>query len=588
MRAVCETCAAPQPVDWRPGDLCTQCGNAAREEVRCHWCARWNPKGNFCRKCGAVAVPVEQYGAARMLKHMGASVFEIPKLLAGFEPDLIATHLAIYSIHAAAAHRHIEDARWLGQFLYQKNWAQDVEEELTPQLPLDDATLARFQAAPPADPNPVKRAAAIAAHSPVLRLRAVADLVRIHLGDFGGLSSAAPLLDSDDAALAAEAALQLSGWRSLYTAHTGIPRHKLIGVLTQSPLPAHAAPRLAVLGAEPPIAPSPTGHPETDFLLVILQANTRALADALASPDPARRYVAAAQLIRLHKPEPVAPVLLAAGPDEQLNLLQEIGRAKRPVTALHPALFSLVANTPNPRIRKSAANAIALARSHPDFLRLLDFGSDDSDIIHAMLLAKPAPETCFAIGERLVREGRFRTSQWGWDAASKPGLMPVTFVPDLYPHAVAEVRIELLRFAEMQIEAHGADGTELERFLIRQCFAAAPPEVVGAAWASIHRIQMHRRVGLTVPCDLTLANVQWCWTMPELLEGIAYLMAHPAAVRQTFVRDDFSRFLRSAPPDFFVAAAQNPDACARVSAAAQLTDPFVGAPRFAAQLTLKP
>jgi hypothetical protein len=535
-----------------------------------------------------VAVAVEQYGAARMLKHMGASVFEIPKLLASFEPELITTHLAIYGTHAAAAHRHVEDARWLGGFLYQKHWAQALEEELTPQLPWDEATLARYQEAPPADGDPLQRAAAIAIQSPILRLRALAELVRVHLGDFGGLRGAAPLLDCDDPALAAEAALQLSGWRALYAAHTGIPRHQLIDVLRRSPLPDHAAPRLAVLGAEPAGKPVLTGHPDTDFLILILEGNPRALGDALGSTDPDRRYVAAAQLIRLHRPEAVGPVLLAAGADEQLGLLQEISRAKRAATALHPALFQLVAESPNGRIRKAAANAIALARHHTDFLRLLDLGSADSDIIHAMLLARPEPETCYAIGERLVRDGRFRTSQWGWDAASKPGMMPVTFVPDLYPHAVAEVRRELLRFAEMQIEAHGEPGTDLERFLIRQCFAAAPPEVTGAAWASIHRIQMHRRVGLTVPCELTPENAAWCWTMPELLEGIAYLMAHPAAVRQTFVRDDFSRFLRSAPPEFFQAAAQYPDACARVAAAAQLTDPFVGAPRFAERLTLKP
>jgi hypothetical protein len=95
---------------------------------------------------------------------------------------------------------------------------------------------------------------------------------------------------------------------------------------------------------------------------------------------------------------------------------------------------------------------------------------------------------------------------------------------------------------------------------------------------------MHRTVGLHVPFDLTIQNVEWCWTMPEFLRQLAALFAFPEAVKQTFVRDDLDRFLRSADDDFYTAAAQHPNECQRIIEAAPLADPYTYALRFAAKL----
>lgn len=186
MRAVCESCAQPQPVDWRAGDLCVHCGLAVREEARCYWCAKWGPLAKFCRKCGA-----------------------------------------------AAANRIVEDVRALGQSLYQKHWADEMEDEIIPELPWSDEKLSAYSAAP------------LSEASPFARVRDLAHLVRIHRGDFSELRQCTHLIHSDDPAIAADAALQFSGWRALYCIHTEASRHDLIAVLRQFPLPAHAAPRLA-------------------------------------------------------------------------------------------------------------------------------------------------------------------------------------------------------------------------------------------------------------------------------------------------------------------------------------------------------
>ena len=572
MRAVCESCAQPQPVDWRAGDLCVHCGLAVREEARCYWCAKWGPLAKFCRKCGAAAVAREHYGPARMLKLMGASVFEIPKLLAEVDPDLIATYQSIYGTHAAAANRHVEYARRLGESLYQKHWAAELEDELTPQLPWPDAILDEYSGAPLSGANPFPL------------INDLSHLARVQRGDFSELRHCAHLIHSDDPAIAAEAALQFSGWRALYCIYTEISRHDLIAVLRQSPLPAHAAPRLAALGAEPRPEYSITGDADTDFLILILDQNTHALESFLDDNDSQRRFVAATQLIRFRHANTNGPMLRRADPNQQLQICRDISRYKHAIPAIHDGLFALVENSLEPRVRHAAAQAITLARHHAESLRLLDLAGDDHDIIHSVLRSKSAPETYAEIGRRLVRRGQFSMAQWGWDEAAKPDAMPMTFVADNYPHATSQTQCELLCFAEKQIEAHGVERSALERLLIRQCFASGPAELIGAAWACIHRVQMHRQVGLIVPCGLSMENVAWCWSVPEILTAIAGLMANPEAVRQTFVRDDFDRFLRSAQPEFFSAAAAYPDECRRVINAAPLADPYIYAVRFAAEL----
>ena len=572
MRAICESCAKPQPLDWRPGDLCGHCGIAVREELRCYWCAKWTPKGKFCRKCGAVGIAYDHYGPARMLKHFGASVFEIPKLLGEFDPELIETYQSIYTTHLALANRHIDYARDLSQSLYHKHWPAELEELLIPQLPWPDPEFNHYTACPLSDESTIPLIADLAL------------LAQYQRGDYRKLRLGTQLIHSPNTAIAAEAALQFSGWRALYTTYTEIKPYQLIPVLQQSPFPQYAAPRLAALGADPAPTYAQTGDADTDFLILLLEEIIPSLEAALGSSDPKRRYVAATQLIRKKRAERIGPTLRAADEDDQLQLLQDIIRYKHPVPTLHDDLFAIYETSDNTRIARSAARAITLAAIPADCIRLLELSNSDRDVVQSLLLAPLSPETLFEIGRRQVVAGTFSMDQWGWDRAAKPGCMPPTFVEDMYPLATPGIQAHLLRFAEIQIEAHAKPESPIERFLIRQCFATAPPETIGTAWSCIHRIQMHRTVGLHVPFDLTIQNVEWCWTLPEFLRQLAALFASPEVVQQTFVRDDLDRFLRSADADFYTAAAQHPNECQRVIATAPLADPYTYAVRFAANL----
>src|SRR4051812_43534231 len=126
MRAICEACDRPQPIDWNAGDLCIHCGQPVRREVRCFWCAKWTPAGKFCRRCGASVVDERQYGAARMLKDAGSDRFTIPKMLQELDPEQIDNFTNIYQRHAATMQRHVDHLRFLETVLYQQNWSDGL------------------------------------------------------------------------------------------------------------------------------------------------------------------------------------------------------------------------------------------------------------------------------------------------------------------------------------------------------------------------------------------------------------------------------------------------------------------------------
>src|SRR6185369_9153567 len=149
MRAICEACSRPQPIDWQAGDLCTGCGQAVRPEVRCFWCVKWTPAGGkYCRSCGAGVVPGRLFGPARMLKDAGVDRFGVPKMLAEMDPEQVENFSNIYNRHSSALNRHVDHMRFLERFLQRKDWSDAVEEDLIVQLPWPDERLKAFTLPP--------------------------------------------------------------------------------------------------------------------------------------------------------------------------------------------------------------------------------------------------------------------------------------------------------------------------------------------------------------------------------------------------------------------------------------------------------
>ena len=172
MRAVCAACAQAQPPDWRPGDLCTHCGQAVRHDRRCFWCAKWVPVARFCRACGAETVPEARYGAARMLKDAGVDRFAVPKKLTELDAEQLDNFTRIYQRQAVVVARHVDDLRFLERFLRQRHWSGELEDQLIPQLPWPKETLAAFTVSPlPAGDAPCAAESAEAKHHAEERCR---------------------------------------------------------------------------------------------------------------------------------------------------------------------------------------------------------------------------------------------------------------------------------------------------------------------------------------------------------------------------------------------------------------------------------
>ncbi len=80
----CVHCAARQPKDYKPGDLCPACGRQAEPVLACYWCGHSGP-GRFCRSCGAAFVPTGELDLAILLKRDGLAKDEIPQRLASLD-----------------------------------------------------------------------------------------------------------------------------------------------------------------------------------------------------------------------------------------------------------------------------------------------------------------------------------------------------------------------------------------------------------------------------------------------------------------------------------------------------------------------
>jgi hypothetical protein len=555
MRAICESCAKPQPPDWRAGDLCVHCGLTVRAESRCYWCAKWGPSGKFCRSCGAAAIPDEHYGAARMLKQLGASVFEIPKLLAEFEPERIETYQAIYQQQHAVALGYVDDVRWLEQHLYQRHWSAELEDELTAELPWSEERFKQLNRKPNSHMADQDRARSLAEDSPLIVIRNLAQLARLRLGDIGAYREATYLL-GDDKTLNDEALLHLTNWRSLYLVEDRVNHYKIVDALRAHPMKAYAAPRLAWHAGDK-IETPPTDDPDTEFIRAIAEKNSAVLEAALASADEYQRFVAACALIQAKQARNIGPVLRAAKPAEQLELLQAILRNKTAIPELNEDLLQIAETTGNARVCRSAAAALCLGPTF-DALRLLQIAPDNTDIIQAFLNGKHDPEVFAAGAGFLARHGRFSMDDFGWNNAAKEGRLPDGFVESIFGEVSRDVQVELIKLAEKQYPERGDYRNNIARFVVRTAFATSDELIRDAAWWALIRNPLHNEFMKFTPFPLRVENVLWAWdSMAEFLTVLLYVLRETRDERN--ISDELGKLLYQTNAKFLHAAAKCPE-----------------------------
>lgn len=330
----CASCARPQPVDWKPGDVCVHCGAVARPESRCPWCTRLGP-GRFCRHCGCEQVAPADYGVARMLFAAGVDQLSLGERLRKLDPaqrDVFASRFA--SQRACVAAR-VEEARACEQCLVTKGVAAVLEEALVSALPVPERT-SWLQPGNGVLPS----FAELFATSSLVELQELAALAHLRSGavDEAALRFARQLAESDGP-LAVEAALIVSGWRTRAVLRLGSSRgrdgrrEKLEAALGEPAFSAEAAVCLALDGlgdrwsgrwdSEGLEALLPkvreglgAANPDIQFGAALVLGDEARLSQALASRDEAVREAALRALARVGSPQ--VPGLLH-GPDAEVR-----------------------------------------------------------------------------------------------------------------------------------------------------------------------------------------------------------------------------------------------------------------------------
>jgi hypothetical protein len=551
MRATCDSCETRQPSDWKPGDLCTSCGEVARRERRCHWCVKYTPEGRFCRSCGGETVTDELYAPARMLKAAGVDQFSIAAKLADLDGDHVQHLTRMYQKQATVVGRHVDDLRFVEQHLIGGGWSDALDDDLTAQLPMDEGSLEPLNTAVPKTiiDDPADRMRALILSTP-FRLTSVLAAVAVirngwltH-GDQADLAEQA--LGSDDLQLNDEAALAFGHWRTLHLPMRLVTDYKVIDALSTCTRKADAAIALRLLGQDDEVdtALLASSDPDQAFGAALALGAIEPLRAALQ--DPQRRYAAARSLARNNHEAFLANALTEIDNEDQLeSLIGLLYSKKRAMPELRDALWQLA--TEKKRLRTYALGVIVHEQRGEDASRMINLDPTDTSMVQSVLQKMGLNETDLTeISRQLVRHKRFRTSQYGVSDLAKNGTLRDDFIPSVWSLADDdEQRIELLRFVREQLSARGNEG--LMKFAIHLVFGDYDFEVRSQAWNALPR-ESHRNSDQPLLINEESIN-RLFGTVPEFLDRFAALLGDPRLGDYVLLFDPVEQILHYSPTD---------------------------------------
>jgi hypothetical protein len=563
MRAVCEACGAPQPVEWKAGDLCAGCGSAVRRDVRCFWCAKWTPFAKFCRSCAAELVEERLFGAARMLKDAGTDRFTVPRLLGELDPEQVENFSRIYQRHAVAAARQADDVHFLERFLVQKAWSAQVEDDLVGQLPWDDRTLAAMSAPPLRADDDLARVEEIGRTTPLPVSRSLATLARVRLDDWTAVDDACRLLACGDPLLEGEAALALSGWRVRYGHGLPDDPRGLTELLRRSPARIAAAVRIGLLtGDAGEVPPEAVGHPDREvaFTAALARGDVDRLGAAL-SGEALERVAAGSRLVDLDVLAPLAEPLQQGSLEVQRAIVAALVVRRRPCPQLADALIAIVETTADPALREQAARALC-RQLRPDLaLRVARAAAGNRTIFQLLLLpaASLSGETLAELLAWMVDGGVFLAGQFGLEGAAERGAISDGLVPRLFARAGEETRRELLGLAEVQLRARGDEA--LHRFVMNVVFGRHPAATRSAAWWVLRRWYLRDDPRGEGPFRLSRESIARFFGSVDLfVPRLTSLLRDPATLAEPTVRDLLGNLFRVVEREDAAALADSNDA----------------------------
>ena len=561
MRAVCDSCEAAQPVDWKPGDLCVRCGQVVRRERRCHWCAGWTPDGRFCRACGAETVPDEQYAAGRMLKHAGVDQFSIVERLRSFDADQIENYTRIFQRQAVVVARLVDDVAFAERFLLQQQWSAALDDELAAKLPMAEDEIAALRLPPGVEPDPAVRLEVMAATAPRPRIRSLAALARLRVSpspigtERGRLITdlAETALDDGNLRVRDEAALALSGWRVLYgPRRVGDPRtiaEALRDCIARGVFPSEARVGLRLLGHDIELDASerPTTDGDASFGFAMALGERDGLAAALRSPE--RRSAAALRLGSLGMGAPLAATIELLPEADAAAVLEAFPRdSKQP--ALHDALMRIAESTTNDQLRKAAVKLLVAEGRPADARRLASLAPSERWILQSVLQRMPLDTADLtALCNSLVADGRFSMNQYGITDLAADARLRDDFVPRAWSNAASDdVRLSLLRFAEEQLKSRADDA--LQAFMLGIVFGTWPAAMRGEAWWCLKRWYATIEYASQGPLVLEAGAIERFFPSVEVFLGrFAAVLGDRATLEEMALQEKLSSMLRYAATD---------------------------------------
>jgi hypothetical protein len=542
VRAVCDACGARQPIDWKSGDHCVECGAVARREKRCHWCAKWTPDGKFCRECGSGLVADDQYGAARMLKQAGVDQFALPERLTQLDADHRDHLTRMYQSQAAVISRLVDDALFVESSLRQHGWANELDDELTEQLPMSAEALASWTPETTRGGAPIdttSRLIALASGSPVELVRMLASVALVRAGtvthgDQGDLAQRA--LHYGDDRLRDEAALALGGWRARHLPVAFARNNEVIDAL----LFGEDVAERDDIGMGP--AALVQLDPDDQFGLSLARPDVDALRAALT--DPQRRYPAIKALAQHGHAAHLTDVLEELDHDQLDSILRILRWRDDPVPQLHNVLWRL-AETHGDSIRSTATDLLARDQRPDDALRIVNLDPIETSSIQTVLkMDLPAVEL-ETVARRLVEISRFGSHQYGVDDLADTGKLSDAFVPQAW-HLVSgdEQRTrDLLRFAERQLGARGDH--DLTRFLYSVVFGSYTPETRTEAFWCLKRYFTSVKHAWAGPLTFAESSmIEWRGSVSTALDELRAALMNPAAIGDSSVHEWIGHLLR--------------------------------------------
>ena len=521
MRAVCESCARPQPVDWRAGDLCVHCGGQARAEERCFWCNTWQPAGGFCRGCGAEQVGHEAYGAARMLTLSGADMFSIPKMVREMDPARLAVFGDKYARQRALVSRHVDDLSFVEGFLKHKGWAAELEDELVTSLPWSDDTAAAYKhAGAPAEG--VERLQAIIDRTPFEQTQCLATIAMLWSQQWDQLRKVASYTRGGGH-LAHEAALAVTWWRTATAC--GLSRHQVpLDTASCAELSEEVAVRLAWFEreADPVALANARASRDPDLALAAaMVTGDMAVLRASLTGDLLTQQAAAASLAARGETAALLGWLRGADPDAQRDVIRvlahdEDGRAG----VLTPMLLDIMEASEDERLIVDIGRLLARETTLAVAVRIAAACRREIYVVQALMKEDTglAPADLAVVGAELVKRGYLRHSMYGVSEAARRGAFPDDFVPGVFELGDAEQKIELCRVAEEQLRER--DIEVLHAFLLRTVFGPQTHKVRAAAWWALSRGYARQKYGWFGPFELTVPAIErFFGGVPAFMEG---------------------------------------------------------------------